>query len=280
MDPSEENRRKIQGLLEGLSVEEVRACAVEALRLWWRGKHRSSDSFQLHGDFGVHMAPILAKRKQMTIDPHFAKEPFLMDQREPWMREVVEFFWWMVRSGLAIPLMNHQGGYPSQMRMTSAGARLLESTDEHPLLPGFLERMRVRSPGLPDEVIVHLVDAQACLEHALARPAIVLIGLAYETAIVGVVTALGGRGVVAAEVAEQGAAKKIAAVRAALPKLSLEKEAYFSALAAWDFADLLRRRRNDGSHSKPVYDFSDLGEIHEFFLSATRHLPVLWTTAQ
>jgi hypothetical protein len=45
---------------------------------------------------------------------------------------------------------------------------------------------------------------------------------------------------------------------------------------AYEFADQLRRRRNDASHTAPTYGFEDREEVEELIISAGRHLPDLW----
>ena len=49
--------------------------------------------------------------------------------------------------------------------------------------------------------------------------------------------------------------------------------------AAYDFADLLRLRRNEAAHTRPAYDFEHPGETEEFLVSAGRHLPGIWSLA-
>ncbi|HEX4418355.1 MAG TPA: hypothetical protein VH165_10675 [Kofleriaceae bacterium] len=60
------------------------------------------------------------------------------------------------------------------MRLTARGARLLDGSDDNPMLPGFLDRIKDRCHGLPESAIALLVDARACLDHSLMRPAVVL----------------------------------------------------------------------------------------------------------
>jgi hypothetical protein len=129
-------------------------------------------------------------------------------------------------------------------------------------------------------VAVHLADAQTCVDHGLGRPAVVLTGLAYEVAEDAAIDHLGSKLAI-----KKGAkaAEKIAAVRDAIPVLlsqptnPIEAEKRGAAEAAWDFADRLRARRNQGSHPGPYPDFTDLSEVHELMLSAARHLPGLWS---
>lgn len=274
-----EQRDSVRGLLARLTASEVAAVGLEALRRWWRSRQGDSLTFQLHGDFGRHFVLVVGEQKQFAVDAHSWKEPFLYDQHEPWMADVNEFLGSLTRAGFVVPLLhgaNETGGYPVQMRVTKAGAKLLAAIGDDLVLPDAPERARQRCPGLPDSVFVHLLDARACIDHALARPAVVLLGLAYETAIEAVVQSLIERSVLGEEVERHKAAKRIAAVRQWLSSRR-DSEAKFAAIAAWAFADDLRRRRNDGSHTRPAYDFTDHSEIHELFVSALRSLPALWS---
>ena len=85
------------------------------------------------------------------------------------------------------------------MRLTARGARLLDGTDDDPLLPGFLDRIRLRCPDLPDGVVALLADARECLDRCLLRPAVILMGVAYELAIEEVVLRLETKGYVKAK---------------------------------------------------------------------------------
>jgi hypothetical protein len=168
-------------------------------------------------------------------------------------------------------------GYAGAYRLTTAGERFFDTTGDQPSLPGFVERVKQRCEGLPDESLVHLSDAGECLDHGLGRPAVVLTGLAYEAAENAAIEHLEmNRGLFLKKGAK--AAERIAATVKLIPQLfDGDPERVGRALAAWDFADRLRERRNHASHPKAYPDFSDLAEIHEFIVSAGRHLPGLWS---
>src|SRR6266700_1583293 len=161
-------------LLQGVSAEQFRGFGIEALRRW--RKHANSSSFQIHGDFGLEIVPLLAQAKNRTgVDPNAVKEPFLSEQGHPWMLPVIDFTAWLVAAGLAVPLQfNTSSGYRVPYGLTTAGFRLFGGYEDHPSLPGFVDRVVARCPGLPDEVPVHLVDARACLDYGLGRPAVSL----------------------------------------------------------------------------------------------------------
>lgn len=127
--------------------------------------------------------------------------PFLDALNEPWMGGVVEFLAWFVRARLAWPLGAPANAFPITLRLTRRGARFLEASEDHPLLPGFVDRVAARCPGLPGEVLSLLSDARECLDHGLMRPAIVLMGVAYEVAVENAVDALVTRRALTAGVA-------------------------------------------------------------------------------
>ena len=56
-----------------------------------------------------------------------------------------------------------------------------------------------------------------------------------------------------------------------------ERDDRFAVHAAYQFADALRRRRNDAAHTTPTYGFDDRQETEELLVSAGRHLPNLWS---
>lgn len=266
-------------LLDGLTADEIRAMGIEALRVWRRTTPGPKIVVSMHGSLGLHLAPILAARKGMKVDANNLKEPFLYSLYEPWMQPIVDFTAWLIRTGLAVPLQHNDQqvhGYGIAYRLTAAGMRLLEATDDHPVLPGFVDRVVARCADLPDEISVHLVDARECLDHGLPRPAVSLLGLAYEAAENAAIEYLDSAGKLRVRSGAR-AAEKIAAVKAAIPTLIADLGQRGAAAAAWDFADHLRERRNHASHPKAWPDFSDLTEVHEFIVSAGRHLPGLWS---
>ncbi len=271
--PLPEDVETVRGLLEGLSDREVARLCLEALRVWKRTSPREIE-FAMHGSLGLHIVPLLCARKDETGDPLRLKEPFLYSLGEPWMQPVGEFIWSLVRSGLAFPLLHDQTGYPIRFRITRAGERLLAANDDHPLVPGFLDRAQARTPALNEAVVAHLADAQACLDHGLLRPAVVLIGLAYEAAVEKIADALIAAGTLPKSVSDLVAAKRLAQVRGQIDTL-LSGPRRATAHAAYDFANTLRERRNDAAHTTPTFGFDDGAEIEELIISAARHLPGL-----
>jgi hypothetical protein len=198
------------------------------------------------------------------------------------MAPFIEFLSWFERAGLGVAL-NH----PYRWRLTRAGLRLLAATDDHPLLPGFVDRVVTRCAGLPADVQALLADARACIDAGLVRPAIVLMGVAYEVAIEHITASLVKRGLLPTSAEDESAAKRIASVRsqvsrvmpASKPMTSQERDDIYAVEAACDFANQLRRRRNDAAHTTPKYGFENREEAEELLTSAGRHLPNLWRMA-
>ncbi len=287
MPSQPEHRDTIRRLLEGLSDLEIREMCIEALRRWWRSTPpKERHQFAMHGALGLHLVPLLAERKGLPVgDANQLKEPFSDTMTEPWMIGVTETVWWFARAGLAVPLsIDTPTAFPITFLLTGAGARFLSSTEDHPLLPGFLERVRSRCPGLPDGVMSLLADAQRCLDAGLVRPAIVVTGLAYETAAEAVAEALVAKGHLAADVLDKKAAIRLQHVNGAISKVfpgkdQVQTDKRYAAEDACSFANVLRRRRNDAAHTAPAYGFEDREEAEELLVSAGRHLPNLWALA-
>lgn len=287
----------VERLLSGLSDIEVRELCLAALRQCRADRAAQrlpvETAVSLHGHLGLHMVPLLAKRKGETLAslkgeryPGFEhanqmKEVFIRCLGEPWMAGVFEFVVWFTRAGLGVPLVAGGEPYPITIRLTRAGERLLDQAADHPLLPDAIERVCSRCPDLPDDVAGLLADARACVEHGLLRPSISVLGVAYEVAIEAVVESLITKVVLPGSVADAGAAIRIRDVKAkidsVLPGATMqERDARFSTHAAYDFANTLRRRRNDASHTTPTYGFDDREETEQLFVSALHHLPNLW----
>jgi hypothetical protein len=270
----------MKALLSGLSDVEVRETCLEALRAWHR-KHPGETQAALHGALGRELVPLLQQRRGSSAVTAMPHEALIDAVTEDGMGAFAEFVNWFVRAGFAWPLGALANQYPITLHLTKAGLRFLDGTPDHPLLPGFVDRLTKRCPNLPDDVQSLLVDARSCLDHALMRPAIQLIGVAYEVAVEHVVDSLIAKATLPAAVADHKAALRIAAVKGAIdhvmPATTLqEKEDRFAVHVAYDFADQLRRRRNDAAHTAPRYDFSDREEGEEFLVSAGRHLPNIW----
>jgi len=299
--------RQLMALLDGVSNAEFRTIGLEALRraLHHQLKHQpherdalkrySAHVIDFHGPFGIEVVKLLADRKGLpTPDTHSLKEPFVADAAmfREWMAPVAEFIWWLERAGLAVqyvfgdkspdPRRYHARVFPMSIRLTARGVRLLEGSDDDPLLPGFLDRIKQRCPDLPDGVIALLVDARECLDRMLLRPATILIGVAYELAIEEAIDPLVTKGLIKSNTLDQKASIRLERIRevlrddAKMKLLQIERDDRRRVEAAYDFADLLRLTRNDAAHTRPAYDYEHGGETEELLVSVGRHLPGIW----
>jgi hypothetical protein len=272
----------MKDLLKDISDVEVRELCLEALRLWRKGQPSQTQA-TMHGALGKELVQLLLRRRTTPFpfsgtSPH---EALIDAVAEPGMEGVAEFIKWFVSAGLAWALGALANQYPITLHLTRSGQRFLDGTKDHPLLPRFVDRIAQRCPNLPDDALSLLVDARSCLDHDLMRPAIQLLGVAYEVAVEHVVDSLVTRTKLAPVVATQKAAMRIAAIKPlidqVIPNTTVEeREERFAVHAAYDFADQLRRRRNEATHTSPKYDFDDREEAEEFLVLAGRHLPNIW----
>jgi hypothetical protein len=283
----EQNIAAVKELLDGVSDAEVHALCVQALRIRHR-KHAREVQFAIHDALGRELIPLLvARHNRPPADPESVnrwKEPFISEQMQPWFLGVSDFLSWFVRAGFGEPV-SWQDHNVITARLTRLGVEFLKATEDHPLSPGFVDRIHARCPALPREIIVLLVDAQACMERLLLRPAIVLMGVAFETAIEAVADMLVTKSVLPPNVLEQSAARRITSLRNVVDTVlpggtAPERDDRFAVARAYQFADDLRRRRNDASHTTPRYGFDDLAEAQEFLVSAGRQLPLIWFLAR
>jgi hypothetical protein len=278
-----EDKAAMKELLNGRSDDEVRALCIDVLRTW-RKTHRAQPDFSLHGDLGQALYPKLMQLRGAAPFPFSGAAPAaaLEDSiAEAGMESISEFVNWFTRAGFAWPLSAPPNQYPIRLHLTRLGCRFLDADEDHPLVPGFVDRIVARCPKLPDDVQSLLIDARSCLDHELVRPAIQLIGVAYELALDHVVESMVARTVLPQSATELRAARRIGAIRAkidmVMPASTIqEKETRGAVHASYDFADQLRQRRNDAAHTSPKYDFDNRSEGEEFLVSAGRHLPHLW----
>ncbi len=276
----------VKSLLADRSPRAIRAICVEALRRWHQTEGRGLRVATMHGALGLYAVRLMLEdRPNPSVNPIVAKEAFLGDQQLPFMAPVIDFVWWMIRTGLAWPELfpipqgtvgHAPGNQLVSLHLTDDGLRFLDSADDHPLAPGFLKRLRARHPEVPDAVMVLLEDAQACLDVSLYRPAVVLLGLAYETAVEGVLLDLATKALTTTKsIQTANAGDRIAMLKKLLTRLQLKDEERRKGEDAIAFANHIRERRNDAAHTTPKWPFDDSDEIEELLTSAARHLPTL-----
>jgi len=284
----------VRRMFAGRSRQGVRALCVQALQQWLDASPGET-LVSMHGTLGFWIERILAKAEGRA-EIQSAKEVFYADgQRQAVMAPAMDFVWWMIRAGLATPdflivtPLTHAGARPeeardpgtyvNQLRLTDLGVRFLQTTPDHPLAPGYLERLATRLPDFPNGTLALLRDAAACLEVALYRPALVVLGVAAETLIEDALGELAKHGFPEASAAlKKQAGDRIASFRKLLPKLDLGKEAERMTDAALSYADDLRTRRNQASHTS--LPFEDADELEQLAVASSYHLPKLWDAAK
>ena len=269
---------QLRALLQPLSEAEVRTLCLNAVRDW---RKESNDSrLRVFSDFAPRMVAALAKRNSLHLDNRL-DQVFHGCLTYIWMAPVLEFLWWMVDAGLLIPLGAPQPVHLSDVFLvTRAGDRFLRADVNHPLLPGFIERIRARCSQISENVLTLISDAHTCYQRSLLRPAVVLLGVAWESAIEDIADALEKNQYLSPPIPSR-AAQRLSSVRGAIPqrfpgKDPPSKEARAAAERACNFADDLRCRRNDGSHTTPRYPFDDREEVEELFILSAMNLPHLW----
>jgi|JI10StandDraft_1071094.scaffolds.fasta_scaffold05035_15 hypothetical protein len=128
---SQADLQRVYALLDGLDDEAVRELSLLALREW-RRKHPDAKAFSMHSDYGREMLQQLTKRDGShgirfdADEANSLKEAFhgAAGLADPAMTGVLEFIWWFVRAGYGVVFGEH-GGYPLTIRVTRAGATLL-----------------------------------------------------------------------------------------------------------------------------------------------------------
>jgi len=273
----EDARQALRALVERRSAAEFRTVCIEALRRW-RKDPAGEPCVLVHGQFGRVFAQVLAEQGGDVPQPVYWKECLLNDQEEPYLAPFIEFCWWLFVAGLATPLRwSKDGGKLMRFTLTAAGHRFLDAQNNDPLAPGLIARLRERCPGLPDEVLEHLGDAERCLRLQLLRPAVTLLGLAYEVAVAQVLDALARAGrVEQTQVDRAKAAARIDLLKGLATSGIADYDNRGAAERACDFAHDLRRRRNDAAHTRPRYALDDPSEVEELLVAAGRCLPALW----
>ena len=264
----------VSGLVQGLTDSKIRSSMLEAIR---RDQARNWNALQLNGSFGIEFLNVLAEVKSVSPLDQVCKEVFYESGGHERLVPLLDALWWGVRTGLLVP--GEIGGrgtatFGGVFLATSLCRRVLENPDDVPFAPDFVRRAKERCPGLADTVVVHLEDSHACHEIGLERPAVVMLGLAYEAAIEAVLDALAKLGHQFKMPRE--AKDRIDLLRKLLPKVVPDDERRRKAEEAIAYAEQLRSRRNQASHTEAHWPFTDHEEVDELLLSGGRHLPEMW----
>lgn len=273
--------RDLLELFGSLTPRELRAVCFDSMR----GLVGRTNPTISPVDLGRALVPKAAQlrpgRTPDQVQAMAGKWVHCVQQRKPELLGVAGFLWSLVGARLAVPEPNTNGVHLPTVVLTGAAWDFVNSGDPHPLLPGAVARVKERCPGLPDHVVDLLSDASECLSHGLNRPAIALLGFAYEAVIVEVLKTLDTKGIVQQSKLPWQAVDRLKLLRSKVGEVFTgngreAKEARDAAELACDLADKIRDRRNRASHPSQAYGFQDHDEIEEYLTSGFRRLPDLW----
>jgi hypothetical protein len=285
----DERLQVLSRVLEGLSEQRVRELCIEAIRSIRRRPgvdHRSTIKLDMHTIL-QELGPMVGHKEWAGIPPPLGDTGL----NEIWAEKLLSFVAWLERSGFAFVLGRGGGGADNAVRafrLLPAGQAFfaLQGSDHHPALPGWLDRLVRRCPGIDDELVGLLDDANRCREPMLHRAAVTLLGVAFESVVLTAYEALVSRGLIAAPppppARQPAAAARITAIRGAIgaryPRQpdGSHRELQGKAERACDFADQLRDRRNNAAHATAPVPFNDPEEVEQFLFFASHHLPSLW----
>jgi hypothetical protein len=281
-----EHERNLAALFEGMDEVTVREYLIAAVRKVRANPVNRPSTEKLHlTTIQRELLPMLRARDNA---PNVPESPcgFLSDYLgwdHPWALPVVSFLSWLERTGLVfLPGRGGADDYVRQMRLLPAGREFFDRpSDGHPLMPGWIERIKARCPGLGDDVLAIMSDAQTCHAHELLRASVVLLGVAFETVVGSVHESMEAKNLPLTPPKPRLAAERIASVRSGINlRIPGNKGADVEARTAADnacvFSDQLRSRRNDGSHLKAKYPINDADEVRDLLAGAARHMPALW----
>lgn len=277
MTTTREGQRNLESALTGLSYRQTWSLCVEALRdLRRAGPKVTFKVSTLQG----YLFPLL--KRHLGLADNIELAPLYDALQHDHGAHVLQFLIWLERAGLAYPLGSNVGSYVDTMRMLPAGMKFLDGElGASPYHPEWIARIKKDCPGVTDEIVSLLEDAVSCFQHGLNRPAVGLLGVAFEAAIIEVFDRLSTtHNITMKPPKAQKAWQYIEAVRSGIDARittahSDYKDRRASARRACDFADDLRERRNQASHPLGA-SFDDPSEVDEMFISAARKLPQLW----
>lgn len=269
--------RDLLELFGSLSARELRAVCLDSLRDLVPREKPVVKPVTL-GPAVVRAAAHLKGRSAEQAEAMAGKWVHCVQQLKPELLGVAGFLWSLVGAGLAVPGANPDGWHVPTIVLTREGWEFVNSGDLHPLQPGAVERVKTACPGIPAQVLDLLTDASACLAHGLVRPAIALLGFAYEATIDEVLDQLDTKGYLQNVKIPWGAGDRLKLLRSKLAIVlpdPAKKEERQRAELACDLAEKIRDRRNEASHPK-LFTGAVHDEVADYLTSGFRRLPDLW----
>lgn len=267
--------KKVATLIERLSQEQIRGAVTRAIRpaLETRGEGEPR-KVQTNSGFGVCILENLADLKGVPRLDNECRTAFCWTGHYPELRPLHEALWWTVQCGLLVPVTFHEAAGLCGLHVTDAGMAAINHLDDFPLAPGFVRRLVKRCSDLPDGTIAALEDAHQCHQAGLLRPAVNMIGLAYESAVEAILERFVKESWL--QKVPFSAKDRVDALVKRASGLAMDDHQRRGVRFALEYVEHLRERRNDASHPKARYPLDDRGEIEELLLSAGRRLPDLW----
>jgi hypothetical protein len=257
-------------LFRNISEREMREAGLEAIRACVESPQDGYAALLIPRIWYQKLIGILSPDMRMedsrpgALDMrHFqAWNPTPVNDDAAWRHDMLPmaFLRWLERAGLAVQLDK------DYLVLTDAGLRL--AFDDHPLRPRALDELRTKCDvGLKD-ALDRIEDAQMCLASSLPRPAIVLLGLAFEELIQVVVERLASKKTTGGALDRQRALRQTLESR---PK-NEDREHVLNAL---NVADSIRDARNKAAHV--AASEWNLYEAEDLLLDGMRAFPKLAT---
>jgi len=160
--------------------------------------------------------------------------------------------WSLITDGTLIPRLEiavggggingHQMIAIGYLTLTPLGEALVSAAPDHPRLAGALKRFADRHPKMPPVITARLEDAVMCIEKGLARPAVVMIGLAMECALKEVADSM------SLPDGHHSAMARLAEIDAACKKRHKKGEKHNKLHLACGHTEMIRERRNAAAH--------------------------------
>jgi hypothetical protein len=178
--------------------------------------------------------------------------------------ELEEQMWEWVVTGLVVPQVKSTSSHRSYIdcvRLTTRGHQLLRSSvPDSPFGVGLAASIKL----LPRDVRSRLEDAQQCLWARLLRPAVIMVGLAYETLLQAVYEQARTAQLLAKKATVH--ADRITIIRKVVASCSNDIKGKADALRALDHAICVNTARNTAAHATPE-DF-EYEDVHALVASA------------
>ncbi len=268
--------------LAGISEQRVREALIEGLEAL-RKQGRSTFDY---GDAVGQVARILLGPKSAEATGRwtagqrsFKTNPSGQVEEWPDSRKLLSAIWGLMGDDIVVARFKKEGDLAVFLRLslTERGERVVSNSSEHPLHPGFIKRFQTAAPTATPEVGVYLEDAVSCIEAAVFRPALMMLGLANEVTIRTAHAALAHQTKVRAAQVRANARDLLADIEAVARAWAAgggTKDEQHRLMMACAAAETVRDERNKAAH--PGQKVTDGPHVEGLLMLGAHHLPVLW----